>query len=144
MCGVWHRTGSTPSWRCSSSPRRLRQPLIRLIKPWSRSRCTFCTSSVSSSRALPDTGHTQEPASLRTGGLLLRMDWPHRNSIAVPSWEPEEGILEAGERKNPLRTAGDFAVRLGRLELPHPAPEAGALSTELQALTVEIILEVPP
>ena len=24
-------------------------------------------------------------------------------------------------------------VRLGRVELPHPAPEAGALSTELQA-----------
>src|SRR3990172_718074 len=58
---------------------------------------------------------------------------PMAGSEAGAEADPES--LEGGPAtsQGPKHSGPDILVRLGRLELPHPAPEAGALSTELQA-----------
>ena len=52
--------------------------------------------------------------------------WPNERepSERNEDWSEAEGIGSTGEKK---------MVRPGRLELPHPASEAGTLSTELRA-----------
>ena len=45
------------------------------------------------------------------------------------------GAINLLEIKARFETRNQILVRPGRLELPHPAPEAGALSTELRAHT---------
>ena len=69
----------------------------------------------------------KEPGTTKVPGSSYR----ERKETGIPR---EDGGESRQDTKKPAASGG--LVRLRGIEPPHPAPEAGALSTELQAYTI--------